>query len=75
MSNILRKALKHSDVVINLVGQEYETGNFKFEDVHIHGPRLLARLARESGVKNFVHISALNARENPQVCKLVGDSK
>lgn len=61
-----RKAMQHSDTVINLVGQEYETGNFKFEDVNIHGPKLLARLARESGVTNFVHISALNARENPQ---------
>merc|ERR1711936_919687 len=61
-----RKAMQHSDVVINLVGREYETRNFKFEDVNIHGPKLLAKLARECGVKDFVHISALNAREKPQ---------
>ena len=61
-----RKAMKYSDVVINLIGREYETRNFKFEDVNIHGPRLLARLAGESGAKNFIHISALNAREKPQ---------
>lgn len=61
-----RKAMQHSDVVINLTGREWETSNFKFEDVNIHGPKMLARLARESGVKDFIHISALNARETPK---------
>lgn len=61
-----RKAMQYSDVVINLIGREFETRNFKFEDVNIHGPRQLARLARESGVKNFIHISALNASEKPK---------
>ena len=59
--------MMHSDVVINLIGREYETMNFKFEDVNIHGPKLLAKLARECGVKDFIHISALNAREKPKV--------
>ena len=59
--------MMHSDVVINLIGREFETMNFKFEDVNIHGPRLLAKLARECGVKDFIHISALNAREKPKV--------
>ena len=27
--------MMHSDVVINLIGREYETMNFKFEDVNI----------------------------------------
>ena len=62
-----RKAMQHSDVVINLTGREWETSNFKFEDINIHGPKMLARLARECGVKTFIHISALNAREKPQV--------
>jgi len=61
-----RKAMMHSDVVINLIGREFETMNFKFEDVNIHGPKLLAKLARECGVKDFIHISALNAREKPK---------
>ena len=59
--------MKHSDVVINLIGRQFETRNFKFEDVNIHGPRMLAKLARECGVKNFIHISDLNAREKPKV--------
>jgi len=61
-----RKAMQHSDVVINLIGREYETRNYKFEDINIHGPKMLARLARECGVQNFIHISALNAREKPK---------
>jgi len=61
-----RKAMQHSDVVINLIGREYETRNYKFEDVNIHGPKMLARLARECGVQNFIHISAINAREKPK---------
>ena len=60
--------MQHSDVVINLIGREYETRNYKFEDINIHGPKMLARLARECGVQNFIHISALNAREKPKVC-------
>jgi len=61
-----RKAMLHSDVVINLIGREYETRNFKFADVNLEGPKMLARLARECGVKDFIHISSLNAREKPK---------
>ena len=62
----IMKAMKYSDVVVNLIGREFETRNFKFDDVHNKGSRLLAKCARESGVKNFVHISHLLASENPE---------
>lgn len=39
--------------------------NFTFDDVHVHGARRLARIAKEEGVKKFVHVSALNASPNP----------
>lgn len=39
----IRRAVKYSNVVINLVGRDYETKNFKYKDVHVDGPRLLAR--------------------------------
>lgn len=39
----IAKAVKHSNVVINLVGRDYETKNFKYQDVHVEGPRTLAR--------------------------------
>lgn len=39
----IAKAVRHSNVVINLVGRDYETKNFKFQDVHVDGARRLAR--------------------------------
>ncbi|XP_066255635.1 NADH dehydrogenase [ubiquinone] 1 alpha subcomplex subunit 9, mitochondrial [Euwallacea similis] len=62
----IRKALKYSNVVINLVGREWETRNYSYTDVHEHGARRLARLAKEAGVKRFIHFSALNASEDPK---------
>ncbi len=57
----IAKAVKHSNVVINLVGRDYETRNFKFSDVHVDGARLIAEAAQEAGVKRLIHFSALNA--------------
>lgn len=39
----IAKAVQYSNVVINLVGREYETKNFKFMDVNAEGPRRIAR--------------------------------
>lgn len=64
----LYKAVKYSNVVINLIGRDWETKNFTFEDVNVKIPRTLARICRESGVDKFIHISHLNAEENPKVC-------
>jgi len=61
----IRKAIGHSNVVINLIGREIDTKNFNQWDVNYHGAQRLARLAREAGVERFVHISHINARENP----------
>ncbi|XP_017786561.1 PREDICTED: NADH dehydrogenase [ubiquinone] 1 alpha subcomplex subunit 9, mitochondrial [Nicrophorus vespilloides] len=54
------KALKYSNVVINLVGRDWETKNFSFQDVHVKGARDLARAAKKAGVEKFIHLSALN---------------
>ncbi|XP_053671882.1 NADH dehydrogenase [ubiquinone] 1 alpha subcomplex subunit 9, mitochondrial [Anopheles nili] len=59
-------AVKYSNVVINLVGRDWETKNFTFKDVHVDGARRLARIARQAGVEKFVHTSSLNATPNPQ---------
>uniref|UniRef100_C1C376 NADH dehydrogenase [ubiquinone] 1 alpha subcomplex subunit 9, mitochondrial n=1 Tax=Caligus clemensi TaxID=344056 RepID=C1C376_CALCM len=69
------KAMKYSDVVINAVGREWETKNFKYEDINIHGPQRLARLAKEAGVQRFVHISSINAREKPDKAIIPGGSR
>jgi NADH dehydrogenase (ubiquinone) 1 alpha subcomplex subunit 9 len=62
----IRKAVKYSNVVINFVGRDWETKNFPFKEVHVEGPRRLARIAREAGVEKFIHFSALNASPNPE---------
>nr|CAH7724159.1 unnamed protein product [Callosobruchus chinensis] len=59
------KCMKYSNVVINLVGRDFETKNFKFDDVHVEGARMLARCAKKSGVERFIHLSALNASDPP----------
>lgn len=62
----IRKVIKYSNVVINLVGRDWETRNYSFDDVHVEGARKLARLSRQAGVERFIHVSALNASKNPQ---------
>lgn len=61
-----RKVMKYSNVVINLIGREWETKNYDFDAVHVKGARQIARLARESGVEKLIHFSSLNASPKPQ---------
>jgi len=61
----LRKVMKYSTAVVNLVGKEWETKNFKFKDVNVDGARRIARIAKESGVDKLIHFSHLNAQPNP----------
>lgn len=62
----LRKSIQYSNVVINCTGSDNETRNWSFEKVHVEGPRNIARIARECGVKTLVHFSAMNASPDPQ---------
>eukprot|EP00095_Tigriopus_kingsejongensis_P005589 maker-scaffold12_size759060-snap-gene-6.21 protein:Tk05589 transcript:maker-scaffold12_size759060-snap-gene-6.21-mRNA-1 annotation:"nadh dehydrogenase 1 alpha subcomplex subunit mitochondrial precursor" len=71
----IRESMKYSNVVINLVGRQWETRNFSFQDINVEAPAKMARIAREMGVKRFIHISDINARENPKRVFLPGGSK
>lgn len=63
-------------MVINLIGKHYETKhvvptrrsdgklsrmNFGFEEVHVDAAATIAQLAKEAGVKGFIHVSAVAA--------------
>lgn len=69
------RTIKYSNVVINLIGQNYETSNFSFDDVHVEGARTLARLAKKCNVERFIHMSCLNAEEKPTPMIIQGGSK
>ncbi|THK33044.1 NADH dehydrogenase [ubiquinone] 1 alpha subcomplex subunit 9, mitochondrial [Diachasma alloeum] len=62
----IRKCIKYSNVVINLIGRDWQTKNFTFDDVHVHGARRLARLAKEAGVERFIHLSTLSCSPDPK---------
>ncbi|KAM9855069.1 NADH dehydrogenase [ubiquinone] 1 alpha subcomplex subunit 9, mitochondrial isoform 2-T2 [Aulostomus maculatus] len=57
----IKRALEHSNVVINLVGQEWETRNYSFEDIFVTIPQHIAKASKEAGITKFIHISHLNA--------------
>jgi len=71
----IRRAVSHSNIVINLIGRGVETSNFSYEDVNITGPQTIARICKEAGVKRLVHMSHINAREEPEKAFLPGGSR
>jgi len=71
----IRKAMKYSNVVINLMGRDWETRNFKYHDVNVTGARTVARIARECGVKRLIHFSSLNCTPEPKGLMLPNGSQ
>ncbi|KAK2725419.1 hypothetical protein QYM36_000051, partial [Artemia franciscana] len=71
----LRKAMKYSTAVVNLVGRDWETKNFKFDDVNIDGAARIARIAKEMDVPKLIHVSSMNATEEPEGHILKNGSK
>ena len=60
----IRKLFENTDICINLIGILFEKrkGN-TFRNIHSLFPSILAKLSKEYGLKNFVHISALGINE------------
>lgn len=61
----IRKVVRYSNIVINLIGTRVPTKNYDYYEVHEHGARRLAKICREMGVERFIHMSALGATVNP----------
>ncbi|XP_048728364.2 NADH dehydrogenase [ubiquinone] 1 alpha subcomplex subunit 9, mitochondrial-like [Ostrea edulis] len=57
----LRKAMMHSNLVINLIGKEFETESYDFHDLYVDGAVQIAKIAKEMGVERLIHFSHLNA--------------
>ncbi|CAI7788794.1 unnamed protein product [Closterium sp. NIES-54] len=52
-------AIAKSNVVINLIGRDFETRNFSFEDINISAPQRIARMAASHA--RMVHLPCLDA--------------
>lgn len=52
--------------VVHLVAIIREQKNITFEDINIKGTQNMVQAAQESGVKHFIHISALGAGKDPK---------
>lgn len=50
----LRKAMKYSNVVINLIGRDWETRNFSFEDIYHTGMTLATNHALSGRNRSYV---------------------
>ncbi|PVV01012.1 hypothetical protein BB560_004590, partial [Smittium megazygosporum] len=59
--NQIEECMAHSDMVINLIGRNYETKNFTLHDVFVKAPCRIAEIAQNTGVARFVHVSHLGA--------------
>merc|ERR1712179_138092 len=57
--------MQHSNIVINLIGTEYNTRNFTMQEVNVNTAAKIAEIAKEAGVSRLIHLSALNASEKP----------
>jgi len=81
LNNFIRieEAIKSSDIVINLIGILFQNSKQKFSHLHSDLPGLIAKHCSKSGVKKFIHVSAIGANENSkslyQQSKFNGEQK
>lgn len=54
----IEESVRHSDIVFNLVGRNFPTKNFSYEDVHVEGARRIAEAAKKYNVPRFIHVSS-----------------
>lgn len=60
--NSIKAVMAKANVVINLIGREYETRNYSFEEVNHYMANQLAAISKEhGGILRFIQISCLGA--------------
>ncbi|EJD38366.1 NAD(P)-binding protein [Auricularia subglabra TFB-10046 SS5] len=57
----IEECVRHSHIVYNLVGRDYETKNFDYNAVNVAAAQRIAEVSARVGVPRFVHVSHLNA--------------
>lgn len=58
----LVKTMTHSNTVINMISRNFPTRNFSLEDCVVNGAQSIAQAAKESNVRQLIHVSALSAK-------------
>ncbi|KKY25090.1 putative nadh-ubiquinone oxidoreductase 39 kda [Phaeomoniella chlamydospora] len=60
----LEESVRHSDMVFNLVGRQYPTKNFSYNEVHVEGTERIAEAVAKYDCDRFIHVSSYNADPN-----------
>ncbi|KAK3072708.1 Protein-lysine N-methyltransferase efm5 [Teratosphaeriaceae sp. CCFEE 6253] len=60
----IEESVRHSDIVFNLVGRDYETKNFDFDAVHVEGTRRIADAVAKYDIDRFIQVSSHSADPN-----------
>jgi len=55
-------AMNQIDAVVHLVGIISEVGNVTFENLHSRATKTMTKIARDAGIRRFIHMSALGTR-------------
>jgi NADH dehydrogenase len=63
----LDEAMAGVDAVVHLVAIPRETGGRSFEQVNVRGVERVLEAARQTGVRRFVHLSALGVTDDPKL--------
>ncbi|KAF2728261.1 NAD(P)-binding protein [Polyplosphaeria fusca] len=58
----IEESVRHSDIVYNLIGRDYPTKNFDYDDVHVEGTARIAEAVAKYDIDRFVQVSSHSAR-------------
>lgn len=54
----IEESVRHSDMVFNLVGRDYTTKNFNYEDVHVESTHRIASAVAKYDCDRYIHVSS-----------------
>jgi len=63
--DLVHKAVSHSNIVVNLVGRNWDTRNFTMEQANIESAKTIANACKVAGVQRLIHVSTVGKDSNP----------